>query len=131
MKNFKLFIFSSSVAVLFSCSHPIYKTNGETIYKTGKNLQGNKLLNKSASRITIVTNCMTCHGKKGDAMRTVSIKFSQLSNPNNYNVPYNDSLFYRFLDHDIKSDGTKVNSGVSWKMNQQDKKDLLDYLKTL
>ncbi|MES2747371.1 MAG: hypothetical protein V4648_03270 [Bacteroidota bacterium] len=64
-------------------------------------------------------------------MRTVSIKFSQLSNPNNYNVPYNDSLFYRFLDHDIKSDGTKVNSGVSWKMNQQDKKDLLDYLKTL
>jgi hypothetical protein len=38
---------------------------------------------------------------------------------------------YRFLDHDLKSDGTKADIGVIWKMNDQDKKDLLDYLKTL
>lgn len=64
-------------------------------------------------------------------MNGVSIKFSSLSDPDRMNNPYNDSLFFRFLDHDLKSDGTKANIGVIWKMNDKDKKDLLNYLKTL
>ncbi len=109
----------------------MYSTNGETIYRTGRNLQGEKLLDRKASRIKIVNNCKTCHGANGDKMNSVSIKFSYLSNPNNLSIPYTDSLFFRFLDHDLKSDGTKANIGVIWKMNDKDKKDLLDYLKSL
>lgn len=131
MKNLQLVILLSVCMAIVSCSKKLYATNGETIYKTGKNIKGEKLLDKSASRIKIVNSCITCHGKNGDRMDDLSIQFSFLSNPNNFAIPYNDSLVYRFLDHDLKSDGTKANIGVIWKMNDQDKKDLLDYLKTL
>ncbi|WP_268847228.1 c-type cytochrome [Flavobacterium aestivum] len=131
MKNSKLAILLFICMAIVSCKPKIYSTNGETIYKTGKNIKGEKMLDKSASRITIVSSCITCHGKNGDRMNGLSIQFSSLSNPNNFTIPYNDSLVYRFLDDDLKSDGTKADIGVIWKMNDQDKKDLLDYLKTL
>jgi hypothetical protein len=108
----------------------MYSTNGENIYQTGRNLQGEELLDKKASRIKIVNSCKGCHGKNGDRVNNISIKFSYLSNSNNYAVPYNDTLFFRFLDNDLKSDGKKANIGVLWKMTNQDKKDLLDYLKS-
>lgn len=117
--------------LLISCSKHIFLTNGEKIYKTGRNLNGEKLLDGPNSRIKIVNSCKTCHGKNGDKMKSISIKFSYLSNPNNFSIPYTYSLFFRFLDHDLKSDGTKANIGVIWKMNDKDKKELLGYLKTL
>lgn len=120
-----------TIMLFISCSKVLYKTNGESIYKSGKNLNGEKLLNKSASRIKMINSCITCHGKNGDRMNSVSIKFSYLSNPANFAIPYTDILFFRFLDHDLKSNGTKANIGVIWKMNDQDKKDLLDYLKKM
>ncbi len=117
--------------VVFSCSKKIYVSNGENIYKTGKNLQGERMLDKAASRIKIVSSCQGCHGKNGDRMNGVSIKFSYLSNPANFIIPYKDSLFYRFLDKDLNSNGAKANIGVIWKMSDEDKKDLLAYIKTL
>ena len=96
------------LVIFFSCNKKVYSTNGESIYQTGKNLQGEKLLDKKASSIKIARSCKTCHGRNGDKMSGLSIKFSYLSNPNNFLVPYTDSLFYRFLDHDLKSDGTKA-----------------------
>jgi hypothetical protein len=131
MRNIKLHLLSVAAIVITSCSTKIFPTNGETIYRTGKNTSGDKLLDKSASRIKIAKSCITCHGKNGDRMNSVSIKFSYLSDPNNYAVPYNDTLFFRFLDQDLKSDETKANIGVIWKMSDKDKKDLLEYLKTL
>jgi hypothetical protein len=131
MKNLKTFFWGVPAILILSCSKPTHSTNGETIYKTGKNLNGEKLLDKSASRIRIANSCKTCHGKNGDAMNTVSIKFSYLSDSSNFSTPYTKLLFFRFLDQDLKSDGTKANIGVIWKMNEQDKKDLFNYLKTL
>ena len=131
MKTDKIHLFSFLVIVLFSCSKQLFQTNGEAIYQTGKNLQGEQILDKNASRIKFATNCKVCHGKKGDRMNGVSIQFRSLSNPNYYAIPYTDSLFFRFLDHDLKSNGQKADIGVIWKMNDSDKKDLLDYLKTL
>lgn len=131
MKTIKYLLAVLLLAILSSCSKEIYETNGETIYKTGRNLQGEKLLDKSASRIKIVNSCKTCHGKNGDAMNSVSIKYSYLSDLNNFSTPYNDTLLFRFLDHDLKSDGTKANIGVIWKMSDKDKADLVAYLKTL
>lgn len=126
-------ILVSFILLIFvcSCRKINYSTNGQTIYETGKNLSGEKLLDRKASRIKIANSCRNCHGKHGDRMWEVSIKFSDLSDPKKRGLPYNDSLFYRFLDDDLKSDGHKANIGVIWKMNDRDKKDLLMYLKSL
>ncbi len=131
MKNIQIFFSGLMALLFFACSKQIFPTNGEKIYNTGRNLQGEILLDKNASRIKMTVSCKTCHGKNGNRMNGVSIQFSSLSNPTNYSVPYSDSLFFRFLDHDLKSNGRKANIGVIWKMNDPDKKDLLDYLKTL
>lgn len=132
MKNLVLSLLNCVfIFIVTSCSKQTFLTNGETIYMTGKNLNGEKMLDKSASRIKIANSCKTCHGKSGDRINSVSIKFSYLSSSNNFAIPYTDSLFFRFLDHDLKSDGTKANIGVIWKMNEKDKTDLLEFLKTL
>lgn len=131
MKVYKTVIAMALGVISSACSQKMYTTNGETIYKTGRNLKGEKMINRKASSIPFVNNCRTCHGKNGDAMSGVSIKFKDLSNPQKHQVPYTDALFYRFLDEDLKSDGTKANIGVIWKMDNQDKKDLLEYLKSL
>ncbi|MBC7935390.1 MAG: hypothetical protein H7Y86_08570 [Rhizobacter sp.] len=129
--KYSILLFPGIIIIMISCSRKIFDTNGETIYRTGRNLQGEKLLDKGASSIKIVSSCKTCHGKNGDSMKRSSIKFSVLSNPRRFAIPYTDSLFFRFLDHDLKSDGSKANIGVIWKMSKQDKVDLLAYLKTL
>jgi hypothetical protein len=102
MKKLKIFFSAISAILILSCSKQIYSTNGEAIYNTGKNLNGEKLLDKKASRIKIAHSCKTCHGKNGDGMNKVSIKFSYLSNPDNFSTPYTESLFFRFIDHDKK-----------------------------
>jgi len=130
MKVFKIYIFCLLPLLSFSSIY-LNKSNGESIYSTGKNLQGEKMLDKSASKIKFVHNCKTCHGANGDKMKDASIKFRDLSDPTKHNVPYNDNLFYRFLDDDLFSDGTKANIGVIWKMSNKDKQDLLEYLKSL
>ena len=130
MKFIELYMLCLLPLLSFSIDVP-NNSNGASIYRTGKNLQGEKMLDRSASRIKIVRSCSNCHGKHGDAMKSTSIKFSDLSNPAKHIVPYNDSLFFRFLDDDLFSNGTKANIGVIWKMSKQDKKDLLSYLKSL
>ena len=129
----KAFMYASIGATIFitACNKKIYEDNGESIYKTGRNIEGKTMLDKSASRIKMVNSCKTCHGKNGDAMKRASIKFSDLSNNKYFSVPYNDTLFFRFLDHDLRSDGTKADIGVIWKMSNKDKIDLLRYLKSL
>lgn len=117
--------------ILYSCGKQIYTSNGEMIYKTGKNIIGESLIDKETSSIKFFTKCISCHGKNGDRMRKKSIKFIDLSNPKYYAVPYNDTLFFRFLDKDLKSDGSLANIGVRWKMSEKDKNDLLEYLKSL
>ena len=131
MAYLKIYVLLFLAILVAACSKKIYQSNGETIYNTGRNLQGEKLLNRSASRIRIVNSCKDCHGQHGNAMHSVSLKFGYLSDPNNFVVPYDDSLFFRFIDQDLKSNGAKANIGVIWKMNEKDKRDLLEYLKSL
>ncbi|MGK4566460.1 hypothetical protein [Flavobacterium sp. 3HN19-14] len=131
MRRLAIWVVVLSCILLFGCAKKVYATNGETIYKTGRNLNGDRLLDRSASTIPFVHSCIACHGRKGNRMESVSVQFRYLSDPANFKVSYNDSLFFRFLDHDLKSDGQKANIGVIWKMSDGDKKDLLDYLKQL
>ncbi|MEY2829675.1 MAG: hypothetical protein RIQ33_1533 [Bacteroidota bacterium] len=113
-----------------------YSTNGEAIFRTGKNKNGEVLQDINSSEMKMVHSCQNCHGsdgKGGDIMmrNTPSIRYKDLINPKIHTIPYNDSLIIRFIDHELKSDGTKANTGVVFKMSLQDKKDLINYLKIL
>jgi hypothetical protein len=131
MKTMKTAFSILIVSLIVSCSRQVITSNGEAIYKTGKNLQGEPSIDENKSRITFISNCAGCHGKNGTRMIGVSIRYQDLSDPDRFTVPYTDSLFFRFLDQDLKSDGAKANIGVIWKLSDSDKKDLLDYLKAL
>jgi cytochrome c553 len=126
---YKILFFSLTIFCL-SCNREFfYATNGETIYRTGKNKEGVALLDKKLSKITLFKSCQSCHGRDGS--RFTNIQYKALTNKKVYKKPYTDELINRFLDNDLKSDSTKVRSGVAFRMSEQDKKDLIDFLKTL
>jgi len=120
-----------AVMILVSCWRQTYVSSGEMIYRTGKNKDGQRLLDKNNSSVRIFKSCQGCHGKTGDRMRNCNIKWSRLTDPGKIPVVYTDSLFARFLDKDIKSDATAAQTGVHWNMTQQEKKDLVEFLKSL
>lgn len=132
MKNLLLFIIAIvAINIHAGCSHQSYVNNGESIYRTGRNLEGRSLLDKSNSQIRIIKSCQGCHGKNGDRMGNCNIKWSYLSDPGKIPVAYTDSLFTRFLDKDIKSDGMTAQTGVHWNMTREEKRDLVQFLKSL
>jgi len=115
-----------------------YSTNGETIFRTGRNKDGKIVQDLENSMMSMmVMGCANCHGSDGQGGmmmmgRTVpSIRYSDLTDSAKHTVPYNDSLLLRFLDHELKSDGTEAQTGVVWKMSDKDKADLIEFLKTL
>lgn len=124
-------LFIAAIVPIISCSQKLYVTNGESIYRNGKNLQGERLLDKSASQITLFKSCQNCHGKGGDRIKSCNIKWSYLIDAGKISVPYTDSLFFRFIEKDLKSDGTHAETGVHWRMSKQEKLDLIAYLKKL
>jgi cytochrome c553 len=138
-----IFIISIAVCVtatLSSCKKeknvsPNYATNGETIFRTGKNKQGDVLQDIDKSAMKMAHSCVSCHGSNGNGngmmKNTPSIRYSDLTNPLLHKIPYTDELLERFIDHELKSDGTIANTGVVWKMNSQEKQDIINYLKQL
>ena len=60
-----------------------------------------------------------------------SIKFQDLSDSTKHRPPYTEELIKRFLDHELKSNGSVANTGVAWKMSEGDKADLIAFLKQL
>ncbi|MEQ1732226.1 MAG: c-type cytochrome [Bacteroidia bacterium] len=134
--NVKIILLTTSVLVvsLFGCKKK-YSSNGETIFRTGKNLLGTTLQDLDKSDKKMAHSCVSCHGSngsgKGMMSGTGSIKYSDLINPKLHNVPYTDKLLIRFIDHELKSDSTIANTGVVWRMSTQDKIDLINYLKEL
>ena len=92
----------------------------------------------SRSGMAMAHSCVSCHGSNGEGMpmsmmgRTASsIRFRDLSDPAQHRIPYTEALLKRFLDHEIKSDGTAARTGVAWDMSEEDKDDLIAFLKTL
>jgi cytochrome c553 len=106
--------------------------NGETIFVTGKNSQGVVLQDIAASQMKMLHGCVDCHGSSGKGNRNnPSITYSDLINPALHAVPYTDALLRRFLNFEQKSDGSHADTGVVWRMSEQDQTDLIAYLKTL
>lgn len=68
MKKLIIIAFIIFCSALSACNERLHPTNGETIYRTGRNLTGEKLLDKNASTIKFRISCITCHGKNGDRM---------------------------------------------------------------
>jgi hypothetical protein len=120
-----------TLVIIHGCKKEI--TNGETIFRTGKNLDGKVMMDINASEKKIQASCQDCHGINGGNIlnRKGSIKYKDLVDPSLPDQPYNDSLIMRFIDLRIKSDGSAANTGIMWKMGKQDKQDLLSFLKTL
>ena len=116
----------------------VYPTNGETIFRTGKNQEGVVIQDLARSQMSMMGHgCVNCHGSDGGGGmrmmgRTVpSIKFKDLADPAKHQVPYTEALIKRFLDEELKSDGTPAQTGVAWRLSEQDKEDLIAFLKTL
>lgn len=116
----------------------VFATNGETIVRTGRNQDGLVMQDLSRSAMPMAHACVSCHGPNGDGMSmsimgrsAPSIRFRDLIDAAQHPVPYTEELLKRFLDHEIKSDGTAARTGVAWKMSEQDKNNLIAFLKTL
>jgi cytochrome c553 len=106
--------------------------NGETIFVTGKNIQGVVLQDIAASQMKMLHGCVDCHGSSGKGNRNnPSITYADLSSPALHSVPYTDALLRRFLNFEQKSDGSHADTGVVWRMSEQDQTDLIFYLQTL
>ncbi|MBL7773613.1 MAG: hypothetical protein JNM95_12175 [Chitinophagaceae bacterium] len=137
--NIKLIIIiislSYTLTYLVGCKKVTYATNGETIFKTGKNKSGKVLQNIDKSSMKMAHSCSSCHGNDGSGgsmmENTPSIKYNDLTNPALHNIPYTEELIKRFLDHELKSDSTVANTGVVFEMDETDKNDLITFLKTL
>lgn len=117
----------------------VFPTNGETIFRTGRNLQGVTLQDLARSEMPMPHSCASCHGSDGTGSmmgsmmgsRVPSIRFRDLSDPRQHPVPYTEESLTRFLDDEVKPDGTVANTGVAWRLSAQDKADLIAFLKTL
>ena len=144
MKIFKsIFVIGTIITGVFvsSCKKETNKftTNGETIFKTGKNIQGEVLQDLSKSEMNgSIHGCADCHGddgkgkyRGGGSKQTGSITYNDLTNPSKYSPVYSDSLIKRFIDSETKSDGTHANTGVVFVMQENDKVDLINFLKQL
>ena len=116
----------------------VFPANGETIFRTGRNQEGIVMQDLAKSDMPMAHSCVSCHGPSGEGMPTSmmgrsapSITFRDLSDPRQHRVPYTEALLKRFLDTELKSDGTAARTGVAWKMSEADKDDLIAFLKTL
>jgi cytochrome c553 len=126
--------FTSFLLIAFlitSCARTVYSSDGESIYKSGKTLAGKNLFDRQKSRITLFKSCQGCHGPSGKRVSDCNIQWSYLSDPAKIEVPYTKELFFRFLDEDLKSDGSKAQTGVHWQMSDDEKSALIGYLKSL
>ncbi len=114
-----------------------YPTNGETIFRTGKDLQGAVVQDIAKSMMKMPHSCEMCHGADGRGGMMMmgrmvpSIRFADLADPAKHRVPYTDALVRRFLDQELKSDGTAAQTGVAWKMSVEDENDLIAFLRSL
>jgi hypothetical protein len=129
--SFKTGLLITAMAIsIVSCKKQEQMSNGEIIFRTGKNKNGEVLYeNTQAGQ----HSCQDCHGRTGGNFfnRKESIKFKDLSDLKIHKVPYTEALIMRFLDQKIKSDGSPSSSPINWQMNQQDKEDLVAFLRTL
>ena len=117
--------------IISSCSRAMFSSNGESIYKSGKNLSGKSLLDKQNSKLTIIKSCEGCHGSFGKRVRNCNIQWSYLTDATYMRVPYTKELFYRFIDEDLMSDGSPAITGVHWRMTNSEKDAIINYLNTL
>lgn len=87
-------------------SQPVFQTNGETIFRTGRNLQGVTLQDLARSRMSMPHSCASCHGADGTGgmpgsmmgSGVPSTQFRDLSDPRQHAVPYTEESLTRRLN---------------------------------
>jgi mono/diheme cytochrome c family protein len=136
---------------LFSCSQstaPIPPTNGARIYFTGESAGGRSI--KMASlppylKVSHVKSCVHCHGPKGkggiwmtNEVKAPDVSYKNLTSDeapytgHKGHKAYNDDLIIRAVKQGIASDGRVLDTSMPrWAIEDDDMKDLIEFLKTL
>gem|GEM_PF-2362608 len=149
--NMKKCLTAIFLLFLFSCSQstvPIPPTNGTKIYFTGESARGRSIKMTSLPpflKVTHVRSCVHCHGPKGkggiwmtNEVKAPDISYKNLSSDeapytgHKGHKAYNDELIIRAVRQGIASDGRIFDTSMPrWAIEDDDIKDLIDFLKTL
>ena len=123
-----------------------YVSNGQTIYFTGRNQQGQRIPFDGAPMwlYTHGGSCSSCHGADGRGGAPVmmgteipgDIRYSHLTEEEHEegeeHPPYTDELIRRAITLGLNPAGEPLDLTMPrWRMSDQDLDDLIEYLKTL
>ena len=123
-----------------------YASNGQTIYFTGRNEQGQRIPFEGAPTWLSMHGggCASCHGADGQGGAPVmmgteipgDIRYSHLTEEEHEeggeHPPYTDELIKRAITLGLNPAGEPLDPTMPrWRMSDQDLNDLIEYLKTL
>lgn len=133
-----------------------YESNGERIYLTGVDEDGNLIIPTSAPgafshmwRMMRPVTCVHCHGIDGkggftfpDGEKSADIRWKTLTSKKHAekkeeaeeeaHEPYTEEAFKKVVTEGIEPNGERVSAYMSrWQISDEDLGDLITYLKTL
>jgi mono/diheme cytochrome c family protein len=123
-----------------------YVSNGQTIYFTGRNQQGQRIPFDGAPMWLSMHggSCASCHGADGRGGAPVmmgteipgDIRYSHLTEEEHEegeeHPPYTDELIKRAITLGLNPAGEPLDPTMPrWRMSDQDLNDLIEYMKTL
>src|SRR2546428_8785662 len=121
MKRLRLLLPVPAILLLASCGGDKGRApsveNGRTIFMPGRDGAGTVVQDMSKSQMQMLMGCADCHGSSGLGGGTMmgvpvpSIRYRDLSDPAKHQPPYDEALVRRWLDEELKSDGTPGNTG--------------------
>jgi mono/diheme cytochrome c family protein len=136
-----------SVFLTQSCRAQRYSSNGETIYYTGYNGQGEPIPSGGGPMWLYAHGggCVECHGPGGRGGRPVmmlrtipaDIRYESLisgkyETSGEAETPYTDELIVRAIRQGLDPDGEPIDPGMPrWQMADKDVRDVIEYLKVL
>ncbi len=136
-----------SLVLAQSCGAQHYSSNGERIYTTGINDQGQRIPFYGGPMWLSAHggSCVNCHGPEGRGGTPVmmlqvipaDIRYDSLISgkydpSGEAGTPYTDELIVRAIREGIDPDGKPLYQGMPrWQMTDKDVHDVIDYLKQL
>jgi mono/diheme cytochrome c family protein len=130
-----------------SCGAQNYSSNGERIFNTGVNDQGQPIPFYGGPMWLSAHggSCVNCHGPEGRGGRPVmmlraipaDIRYDSLISgkydpAGEAGTPYTDELIIRAIREGVDPDGKPLDQGMPrWQMTDKDVRDVVDYLKQL
>jgi cytochrome c oxidase subunit 2 len=144
------FLFLAAFTLVILLAQPggaqYFSSNGETIYYTGYNDQGERIPFEGGPMWFSMRGggCVRCHGPSGTGGQPLmmtreipaDIRYEALisgkHHPGEMETPYTDELIIRAIREGVDPDGKPLDPGMPrWQMTDKDVRDVINYLKTL